>query len=122
MSTLAAHHAADNIADGDSSAGVAGATMIGGGFDGSVCGRCDRGEYFLRQFDVSTSLFYKWRRQAVAGEAPAAFAPAVVLPEPTAAAPPEMPAIVVELSKGVRLKIGSHASATLVTATSRALR
>jgi transposase len=75
-----------------------------------------------RQFDVSTSLIYKWRRQALAGEAPAAFAPAVVHPEPTAGAPPEMTAIVIELSNGVRLKIGSHASAALVTATLRALR
>jgi transposase len=80
-----------------------------------------------RQFDVSTSLIYKWRRQALAGEAPAAFAPGVVLRAPPPPAPPEMTApemtaIVVELSNGVRLKIGSHASAALVTATLRALR
>ena len=77
-----------------------------------------------RQFEVSTSLIYKWRQQALAGEpAPAAaFAPAVMLAEPVATAPVDTTAIIVELANGARLKIGSHASAALVTATLRALR
>ena len=77
-----------------------------------------------RQFEVSTSLIYKWRQQALAGEAGAAsgFAPAVMLAEPVAAAPPDTPAIIVELANGARLRIGSHASAALVTASLRALR
>lgn len=79
-----------------------------------------------RQFEVSTSLIYKWRQQAVGGAtgagAAAGFAPAVMLPEPMAAAPPDTPAIVVELSNGARLRIGVQASAALVTATLRALR
>jgi transposase len=75
-----------------------------------------------RRFEVSTSLIYKWRQQALAGEPAAGFAPAVMLPEPAAAAPPDTTAIIVELSNGVRLRIGSHASAALVTATLRALR
>lgn len=77
-----------------------------------------------RQFEVSTSLIYKWRQQALACEpaAAAAFAPAVMLAEPVAAAPPDTPAIIVELPNGARLRIGSHASAALVTASLRALR
>lgn len=77
-----------------------------------------------RQLDVSTSLIYKWRQQALAGEpaAAAAFAPAVMLAEPAAAVPPDPTAIIVELSNGVRLRIGSQASAALVTAALQALR
>ena len=40
-----------------------------------------------RQFEVSTSLIYKWRQQAMAGESAAAFVPAVMLREPGTAAP-----------------------------------
>ena len=75
-----------------------------------------------RQFEVSTSLIYKWRQQALAGEPAAAFAPAVMLAEPVATALLDTTAIIVELSNGARLKIGSHASAALVTASLRALR
>ena len=79
-----------------------------------------------RQFEVSTSLIYKWRQQALAGEpagaATAGFAPAVVLREPATTAPADTPAILVELPNGVRLRIGSHAPAALVTASLRALR
>ena len=35
-----------------------------------------------RQFEVSTSLIYKWRQQTMAGESLATFAPAVMVPEP----------------------------------------
>ena len=69
-----------------------------------------------RQFEVSTSLIYKWRQQALAAEPGAAFAPAVMLAEPVATAPVDTTAIIVELSNGVRLRIGSHAPAALVTA------
>ena len=79
-----------------------------------------------RQFGVSTSLIYKWRQQALASEplaaGTAAFAPAVMLAEPASVAPADTTAIVVELSNGARLRIGSQASAALVTATLRALR
>jgi hypothetical protein len=51
-----------------------------------------------RQFEVSTSLIYKW--QTLACEPTAAFAPAVMVPEPAAAAPPDTTAIMVELSNG----------------------
>ena len=77
-----------------------------------------------RQFEVSTNLIYKWRQRALAAEpaAAAAFAPAVILAEPVAAAPLDTPAIVVESPNGARLRIGSNASTTLLTATVRALR
>ena len=79
-----------------------------------------------RQFEVATSLIYKWRQQALAGAtgagAAAGFAPAVMLPEPVATMRADLTAIVVELSNGARLRIGAHASAALVMATLRALR
>ena len=87
-----------------------------------------------RRFEVSSSLIYKWRRQALASAicvssptgagAAVGFAPAVMLAAAAAAgaAPPDTPAILVELPNGTRLRIGSQASAALVTATLRALR
>ena len=75
-----------------------------------------------RQFEVSTSLIYKWREQAMAGEPVAAFAPAVLATEPAAAPMPETTAIIVELANGTRLKIGSHCSAALAAAALQALR
>ena len=83
-----------------------------------------------RQFEVSTSLIYKWRQQALADEPAVAFAPAVMLPEPAApaaaaaaaAAAADTTAIIVELASGARLRIGSQASTALVTAALRALR
>jgi transposase len=76
-----------------------------------------------RQFEVSTSLIYKWRQQrALAAEPAVTFAPAVMLAEPVATTPPDTTAIIVELANGVRLKIGAHASTVLVMATLRALR
>ena len=77
-----------------------------------------------RDNDVSTSMIYKWRHQAVA-ERGQGFAPAVLAEqplhfqtEPAAAGA----AITVELPGGGRVSIGSVASAALVTATLRALR
>jgi len=75
-----------------------------------------------RQFEVSTSLIYKWREQAMAGEPAAAFAPAVLATEPVSAPMLETPAIIVELANGTRLKIASQCSAALATAALQALR
>jgi transposase len=76
-----------------------------------------------RQFEVSTSLIYKWREQALAVRAGAAFAPAVLATEaPPASAPLDVTAILVELANGTRLKIATLASPELVTAALRALR
>jgi transposase len=76
-----------------------------------------------RQFEVSTSLIYKWREQAMAGEPATSFAPAVLAAEPLPASPlPETAAIIVDLANGTRLKIGAQCSAALATAALQALR
>ncbi len=76
-----------------------------------------------RHFEVSTSLIYKWREQAIAGGPGATFAPAILAAEPLPAAPaPETAAIIVELANGTRLKIGAQCSAALATAALQALR
>jgi transposase len=80
-----------------------------------------------RQFEVSTSLIYKWREQALAaGQFGSAFAPAILAGEPMPVkAPepePEPAAILIELANGSRVKINPHASPEMVTAALRALR
>lgn len=80
-----------------------------------------------RQFEVSTSLVYKWRHQMLAGECGTTFAPAVLLPSPeaapaTAAPSAELPVITIELANGARLKINARASPALISATLQALR
>src|SRR5271170_6969464 len=70
-----------------------------------------------RQFEVSTSLIYKWREQAMVGKPATTFAPAMLAAEPSPAAPLlESAAIIVELANGTRLKIGAQCSAALATA------
>jgi transposase len=77
----------------------------------------------LRQHEVSTSLIYKWRRQALAAESGSRFAPAVVVDEPSSMSPArEATAITIELAGGSRVRIGVTAPAALVTATLWALR
>jgi len=78
-----------------------------------------------RQFEVSTSLIYKWREQALAaGQLGSAFAPAILAgePMPVKAPEPEPAAILIELANGSRVKINPHASPEMVTAALRALR
>ena len=76
-----------------------------------------------RQFEVSTSLVYKWREQAMTVRSGGAFAPAVLAPAPPpASAPLDATAILVELANGTRLKIATLASPELVAAALRALR
>ena len=57
-----------------------------------------------RQFEVSTSLIYKWREQALAA---GQFAPAILAgePMPVKAPEPEPAAILIELANGSRVKI-----------------
>ncbi|MDI1366237.1 MAG: transposase [bacterium] len=77
-----------------------------------------------RQHEISTSLIYKWRQEAMAAVTAPAFAPAILLNEPApapATSRPE-PAIVVELVGGARVSITADASPGLVAATLRALR
>jgi transposase len=76
-----------------------------------------------RQYEVSTSLIYRWRREALAeADGGPAFAPAVVVDGPALLASRAEPAIVVELAGGARVSINAAASATLIAATLRALR
>jgi len=76
-----------------------------------------------RQFEVSTSLIYKWRRAYLAPPEPMGFAPAVLMsaPEPSATPSPG-PAIVVELPGGARVSLAATTPASLVAATLKALR
>jgi transposase len=81
-----------------------------------------------RQFDIASSMIYKWRRQAVAANRALAFVPAVVAASelPPSVVPPEPPsapvAITVEFSGGVRVAIDATAPTALVTATLLALQ
>lgn len=80
-----------------------------------------------RQYDVATSLIYKWRRQALSGNAGGtSFIPAVVMEEPGCslgkAASEDRAPINVALPDGTRVSIGVTAPASLVTVTLRALR
>ncbi|KKB84414.1 hypothetical protein VW29_10700 [Devosia limi DSM 17137] len=80
-----------------------------------------------RQFDVSTSLIYQWRRSAQQSEA--MFVPAVATEDegPVAAAVSgdvlsDSPAIRLELAGGTTVRIAATAPARLVMAVLRALR
>ena len=76
-----------------------------------------------RQYDVATSLIYKWRRQALAARGEAMFSPVVLADEPARlSVRSEAPAIMVELAGGARVTINATASAALIAATLRALR
>lgn len=79
-----------------------------------------------RQFEVSTSLIYKWRREALADQSAGAFLPAMVVDRLESAAPSALaapaPAIVVELACGARVTIGADATAAVIKAALQALR
>jgi len=82
-----------------------------------------------RQFDVATSLIYKWRREALESGQPA-FVPAVLQQDDPdnaqrgwADQPTVMPpAIIIDLSPGRSVRISPQAPEGLVTAVLRALR
>jgi transposase len=77
-----------------------------------------------RQYEVATSLIYKWRRDVVAARAEAQFVPAVIVDEQrdVACASGAEAAIVVELAGGARVTIGATAPVSMVIAALRALR
>jgi transposase len=77
-----------------------------------------------RQCEVSTSLLYKWRQDALKAEPARQFVPAMLAAEPAPSAPPPLDtaSIVVEFSNGARLTISAQAPAALVAATLAALR
>jgi len=76
-----------------------------------------------RQFDVSTSLIYKWKREMATAETGARFAPAIVVDEPVSgSASSDAAAITVVLARGIQVRIAAHAPALLVTAVLQTLR
>jgi len=79
-----------------------------------------------RQYDVATSLIYKWRQHLQAADGRGTlFTPAVVVNEPAGSsdkASENGVAISVALPDGTRVRIGAATSASLVTAILRALR
>ena len=77
-----------------------------------------------RQYEVSTSLIYQWRREVMAARAEAQFIPAIIVDGPSNLEPlaRSEPAIVVELASGARVTIGAAASVSMVSAALRALR
>ena len=77
-----------------------------------------------RQFEVSTSLIYKWQREVLAARTEDQFVPAVIVDEQrdVACTSGTEPAIVVELASGARLTIGATATGSMVSAALRALR
>lgn len=81
-----------------------------------------------RHFDVSTSLIYKWRRDAQQPVG-AMFVPAVMaedegslLPDVSRAGHADSPAIRLDLASGTTVSIAATAPARLVLAVLRALR
>ena len=76
-----------------------------------------------RQFDVATSLIYKWRREQLAQSQPA-FLPAMIVEPPGGTEPPggSGGAIVVHLADGARVVISASAPAALVSVTLKVLR
>ena len=78
-----------------------------------------------RQYDVCTTLIYKWRQDVRARAEPMDFASVVMADEPS---PPARPAvgrtvaITVDLGARGRVSIEATAPSALVTATLRALR
>lgn len=76
-----------------------------------------------RQFDVSTSLIYKWRRACLEPSTAPGFAPAIVVDAPeSTSSRTQAPAILIELPCGARLSVAATAPAVLMTAALRALR
>jgi transposase len=81
-----------------------------------------------RQYDVCTTLIYKWRQQARALAEPVAFASVVIADDPAPLAPPTRPssgraaAITVDLGQRGRVSIEPTAPLALVTAALKALK
>jgi transposase len=76
-----------------------------------------------RREDVCTGLIYRWRQDLRSGGSPLSFSPVVLISEPAAPLGSSTAdgSIVVEMGQS-RIRIGAGASATLVTATLKALR
>lgn len=78
-----------------------------------------------RRHDVSTALVYTWRRKLgaalVASQGDQGFVEAVVLEDKISMPAPEQPAIMVELSHGVRVSIYNSSSPTMAAVVIKAL-
>lgn len=78
-----------------------------------------------RRHDVSTALVYTWRRKLgavlVASQGDQGFVEAVVLEDKSSMPVPEQPAIMVELSHGVRVSIYNSSSPTTAAVVIKAL-
>ena len=74
-----------------------------------------------RQFEVATSLIYKWRRDAMAAQAP--FVPAVVVAQAGGGEPAlgSEASIMVQLPGGTRVMIGAKTPGALVAVTLKVL-
>jgi transposase len=79
-----------------------------------------------RQYEISTSLIYKWRREVRSTQSDTTFVPAMVSdgvqPARTDACSGLQTAIIVELSGGCRVLIDANASVSIVTAALKALQ
>ena len=76
-----------------------------------------------RQYDVSTSLIYKWKREMAPAKTGSGFAPAIVVDEPASgSAISDASVVTVVLARGIQVRIAAHAPASLVTAVLQTLR
>lgn len=79
-----------------------------------------------RQYEISTSLIYKWRRELKAARSNATFVPAMISeqaqPAPVGVRSGLQAAIIVEFSGGRRVLIDANASASIVSAALKALQ
>ncbi|QUD89506.1 hypothetical protein [Phenylobacterium montanum] len=76
-----------------------------------------------RQFDISTSVIYKWRKACLTPTAQPSFTLVVLLDAPDlSSGRAQFPAIPVELSGGVRVSVAASAPASFVVATLKVLR
>jgi len=76
-----------------------------------------------RQFEISTSLIYKWRKACLSPPAAPVFTPAMLVDAPEATLNrAQAAAILIELPGGARLSVAASAPTALVTATLKAMR
>ena len=75
-----------------------------------------------RQYDVCTTLIYKWRQNARAGAEPAGFAPVIMDGMSSRPSPGGAAAVTVDLGQRGRVSIEATAPSALVTAVLRALK
>ena len=76
-----------------------------------------------RQFDVATSLIYRWRDQFLAASSGVSFSPAILADGPAGAGSESGAGLItVDFKIGARVSIGAGASLELVSAIMKSLR